>query len=159
MTEIHPLGLAVLSILHVGLLVRVRDEPRVTVIVNLYDRWVRSLAVVLWRRSVNNQLAATPPPKLLTRNIFLFFNKQSFWSGRQCLQKAKFKLDYASFIVKGNLSGFGQKVFSIFHFPKCLEMSLTGLASNSSQLLWPHFIISCWAGVGSATNSINNPPL
>ena len=47
MTEIHPLGLAVLPILHVGLLVRVRDEPRVTVIVNLYDRGVRSLAVVL----------------------------------------------------------------------------------------------------------------
>ena len=37
MTELLPLGLGVLPVLDVGLLLAVRDEPRVAVVVNLDD--------------------------------------------------------------------------------------------------------------------------
>ena len=47
MSELLSLGLAVLPVVHVGLLVGVSDEPGVAVIVNLYDWRVGSLVVIL----------------------------------------------------------------------------------------------------------------
>ena len=49
MSEFLSLYLAVLPIVDMRLLMGVRDEPRVAVIVNLYDWRVRSLAVILGR--------------------------------------------------------------------------------------------------------------
>ena len=51
MSELLSLGLAVLPVVHVGLLVGVRDEPGVAVIVYLYHGRVGSFVVILRRRS------------------------------------------------------------------------------------------------------------
>ena len=40
MTKLLPLGLGILSVLDVGLLLTVRDEPRVAVVVDLDDRGI-----------------------------------------------------------------------------------------------------------------------
>ena len=58
MSELLSLGLAVLPVIHVGLLVGVRDEPGVTVIVYLYDWRVGSFVVILRGGSGNKHLTA-----------------------------------------------------------------------------------------------------
>ena len=58
MAELLPLGLAVLPVIHVGLLVGVRDEPGVAVIVYLNDWRVGSLVVILRCRPVTKHLTA-----------------------------------------------------------------------------------------------------
>ena len=58
MAELLSLGLAVLPVVHVGLLVRVRDEPGVAVIVDLNDWRVGSLVVILRGRPGSKHLTA-----------------------------------------------------------------------------------------------------
>ena len=72
MTELLPLGLGVLPVLDVGLLLAVRDEPRVAVVVNLDDRGieVRIGPGVILRSGSEEENSSTS--KFVVREIYMY---------------------------------------------------------------------------------------